>query len=129
MDMTLSDWIAFAIVALPLFAKVLTDYSAAADQAHSNALGRIEGMAARLAADIARKLQELPPGVDAKSLETKMITAATTDIVAEMSASITRAGADPSKVTAIVTSELNKLVVAAPKPPVPPVIIAEKVPA
>jgi hypothetical protein len=131
MDLTLTDWIAVLIVALPLIAKVLTDYASATDQAHSTALARIEGMAARLAANIARKLQEMPPGISGKELESKMIATASADIVGEMSASIARAGGDTGKVTAMVTAELNKLLVGAPKPPAPPVVpvvvAAEKV--
>jgi hypothetical protein len=110
-QMTTEEWIAWAGVVLPLIAKVFLDLSAQAEQRKHNALSRIAGMASRGAADVARTLQQLPPGTDKAAVEQRLLSTLTSTLQTEMAASAKTVGADPVRIGNIVTGEFNKIAV------------------
>jgi hypothetical protein len=112
MNLTLADWLAVASIALPLIAKAFTDWQANAVANHNASLARIVGMAGRQAATIARELAALPPGADARTVESTLIRGASESILTEMGSSSKTVGADAAKVAGIVQGELNKVVTA-----------------
>lgn len=120
--MTVSEWIAVATIAAPLFAKAFSDWNANAVANHNLALARITGMAGREAATIGRTLSSLQPGADAQSVETALIQSSVASILTEMGSSSATVGADSTKVAAILQGEINKVVspaaiAGAPRPP------------
>jgi hypothetical protein len=110
--LSVSDWVAVAAVALPLFIKALSDWQANAVANHNAALARIIGMAGREAATIARTLGSVQPGATASDIERSMVQASTQAILNEMGTSANTVGADKDtgKIQSIVQGEVNKIV-------------------
>jgi hypothetical protein len=114
--LTISDWLAVATVALPLFIKALSDWQANAIANHNALLARVVGMASREAATIARALTQASASatqagtpLTATKLESTLIEASAANIMREMGDSTVAVGASPMKVASIVQGEVNKL--------------------
>jgi hypothetical protein len=124
--LTVDEWLAVLAVALPLIAKVFTDWASILEARRHEALGRIVGMAARQAADIARVIKTIPPGSDVTSVEKTLVAAAGAHLATEMQQSAASIGAKSDTLTGIVSSEVSKLLVTAP-PQVPMAVAAPPV--
>lgn len=122
--MSLQEWLAVLVVALPLFGKVLADISVNASTKHNDALARITGMASRSAAEIALALAALPPGTNPAAEKTALIANARNRIMSEMQDSLKVTGAGDAQVTTILTGEVAKVLA----PAVMPILTIDRIP-
>jgi hypothetical protein len=114
LSLSFADWMAIAVIALPLLGKFLTELAGYFDQRQHNGLARIVGMAGRQAAAIAHMLATAPPGSTPRDLESNLVRQSAIDIMAEMGASATASGTTADKIQTIVQNELAKLKLAHP---------------
>lgn len=114
------DLIAIVTIAAPLIAKALSDWSANASAKHNDALARITGMASREAATIARTLLSMPADTDPRSLERRLLSNSSAQILQEMQDSSKITGADATRIQTILQGELDKIIAPAKvMPPLP----------